>query len=209
MAGAKQEVVNTFSEGLNMDLHPITTPNNVLTDCVNGTLITYDGNEYQLQNDKGNYLLKYCKLPKDFVPIGTASYGDILYIISYNPITNETEIGTFPSPAKLSQLASDQSETAESILSKHIKSGGSNEPLYTDLLDKFDQLIQFGETEDYKVYPGDEYNFSDIPNGHPYEHLRYFILTDENELIEITDQIENAPAKNEDGFRTVTWEVPG
>ena len=35
-----KEAVNTFQEGLNYDLNPITTPNNVLTDCVNGTFIT-------------------------------------------------------------------------------------------------------------------------------------------------------------------------
>nr|DAM35486.1 MAG TPA: hypothetical protein [Bacteriophage sp.] len=28
-----------------MDLNPLTTPNNVLTNCLNGTLITYNGNE--------------------------------------------------------------------------------------------------------------------------------------------------------------------
>jgi len=27
------------------DLHPLSTPNDVLTDALNGTLITYNGNE--------------------------------------------------------------------------------------------------------------------------------------------------------------------
>ena len=39
----KQEAANTFSEGLNYDLNPTTTPNNVLTDCVNGTFLTFNG----------------------------------------------------------------------------------------------------------------------------------------------------------------------
>ena len=43
-----------------MDLHPLSTPNNVLTDCLNGTFITYNGNEFSLQNDQGNYKLEYC-----------------------------------------------------------------------------------------------------------------------------------------------------
>ena len=40
----KKEAVSTFNEGLNYDLNPITTPNNVLTDCVNGTISTFNGN---------------------------------------------------------------------------------------------------------------------------------------------------------------------
>ena len=44
----KKEAVNTFSEGLIMDLNPLTTPPNVMTSCLNGTLITYNGNEFVL-----------------------------------------------------------------------------------------------------------------------------------------------------------------
>lgn len=50
----KQESVNTFNDGLNYDLNPIMTPNTVLTDCVNGTFITFNGDELALQNDSGN-----------------------------------------------------------------------------------------------------------------------------------------------------------
>lgn len=41
----KQDTTNTFGEGLIMDLNPLVTPNNVVTNCLNGTLITYNGNE--------------------------------------------------------------------------------------------------------------------------------------------------------------------
>nr|DAK03580.1 MAG TPA: hypothetical protein [Bacteriophage sp.] len=47
----KKEAINTFGEGMIMDLHPLTTPNNVLVKCLNGTIITYNGNEFVLQND--------------------------------------------------------------------------------------------------------------------------------------------------------------
>jgi hypothetical protein len=50
----KKEAVNTFSGGLNYDLNPITTPNNVLTECINGTFVTFNGDELALQNDAGN-----------------------------------------------------------------------------------------------------------------------------------------------------------
>ena len=58
--------VNSFTGGLNTDLHPMLQPNDTLTDCVNGTLITYNGNENMLQNDMGNYELKHAQLPEGF-----------------------------------------------------------------------------------------------------------------------------------------------
>lgn len=94
---------NTFQDGLVMDAHPLATPNNVLTNCLNGTLITYNGNELILQNDIGNSKIPIekdtCVQLKDgFVPIGLKEFGGILYIFSVNPKTNYCEIGTFPSP---------------------------------------------------------------------------------------------------------------
>ena len=50
----RKEAVNTFNNGLNFDLNPLTTPNDVLTDCINGTFITFNGDELALQNDAGN-----------------------------------------------------------------------------------------------------------------------------------------------------------
>lgn len=55
----QQQAVNTFNEGINFDLNPITTPNNVLTDCINGTFITFNGDELSLQNDAGNTKIEY------------------------------------------------------------------------------------------------------------------------------------------------------
>ena len=94
---------NTFQDGLVMDAHPLATPNNVLTNCLNGTLITYNGNELILQNDVGNSKIPiekdtYVQLKDGFVPIGLKEFGGILYIFSVDPKTNYCEIGTFPSP---------------------------------------------------------------------------------------------------------------
>ena len=55
----RKSTTNTFKDGLVMDLNPINTPNTVLTDCINGTIITYNGNEYSLQNDMGNYSIRF------------------------------------------------------------------------------------------------------------------------------------------------------
>ena len=82
------------------DLNPLTTPDTVLTDVLNGTIITYNGNEFVLQNDMGNAKVERAKLSPGFVPLGVKEYGDIIYIASYNPETDECEIGSFPSPER-------------------------------------------------------------------------------------------------------------
>lgn len=83
-----------------MDLNPMTTPNNVMTNCLNGTLITFNGNEFVLQNDMGNGRVETAKLPTGFVPVGVKEYGGIIYVASHNPQTNQNQIGCFPSPER-------------------------------------------------------------------------------------------------------------
>lgn len=96
----RQSQTNTFSDGLNMDLHPISTPNTIMTDCVNGTMITYNDNEFILQNERGNSKIEGATLSPGFIPIAMKEYGGIIYIVSYNPQTQENEIGTYPSPSQ-------------------------------------------------------------------------------------------------------------
>ena len=93
----KKETISTFSEGLNYDLNPITTPNNVLTDCVNGTFITFNGDELALQNDAGNTKIKspdggYVKLSDGFYPLAVKEYGGVLYIVSGKKIQIDDNI---------------------------------------------------------------------------------------------------------------------
>ena len=95
---ARQQTINSFTGGLNMDLHPLTTPNNILTDCINGTILTYNGNEYILQNDMGNYKLATAQLDSNYIPVGIKEYGNIIYIVSYNPVDKKCQIGSYPSP---------------------------------------------------------------------------------------------------------------
>lgn len=92
-----QESTNTFSDGLIKDLNPLTTPNTVLTDALNATLITLNGNELVLQNDMGNTKLNGSELKEGYNPIGVKEHGGILYIVSKHPDGN-VEIGSFPSP---------------------------------------------------------------------------------------------------------------
>jgi hypothetical protein len=94
----KQKTQNTFSNGIIMDLNPLSTPRDVLTDCLNGTIITYNGTEFVLQNDQGNCQVDSTHLSPGFIPLGMKEYGGIVYIASLNPETLVCEIGSFPSP---------------------------------------------------------------------------------------------------------------
>lgn len=91
---------NTFNQGLKMDLNPLTTPNDILTDCLNGTIITYNGNEFVLQNDMGNCKVDTARLKPGFIPMGMKEYGGIIYVVSYNPVNGLGEFGCFPSPQR-------------------------------------------------------------------------------------------------------------
>ena len=93
-----EQATNQFTKGLQCDTNPMVQDNNTLTDCLNGTLITMNGNEVVLQNDMGNRRVDNAFLPEGYEPVGIKEYGGIIYIAAYNPITNKSQIGSFPSP---------------------------------------------------------------------------------------------------------------
>lgn len=109
---------NTFSGGLQLDLNVLSVSNSVLTDALNVSLVTMNGDEAVLQNDVGNAKINLSaggvQLTEGFVPVGMKEYGGILYIFSvgwcdvdvYDSEGNKSterqwcgEVGTFPSPA--------------------------------------------------------------------------------------------------------------
>lgn len=95
-----EQATNQFNKGLQMDTHPMVQGNDSLTDCLNGTLITMNGNEVVLQNDMGNRRVDNAFLPAGYEPVGIKEYGGIIYVAAYNPITNRSQIGSFPSPER-------------------------------------------------------------------------------------------------------------
>lgn len=97
----KSEAVNSFNDGLVKDMNELNTPDKVLTDCLNGTLVTYNGNELSLQNDMGNARVDTSYLNPGYIPVGMKEYGGIIYVASYNPETKVGQIGSFPSPQQL------------------------------------------------------------------------------------------------------------
>ena len=96
----KSQTSNTFTDGLVMDFNPLVTPNSVATNALNATLITMNGNENSLQNDMGNARVHSAYLPEGYIPLGTAELGGIIYIVSYNPLIDKCQIGSFPSPER-------------------------------------------------------------------------------------------------------------
>lgn len=95
-----EQAVNQFNKGLQSDIHPMVQGNDVLSDALNATFVTMNGNEVVLQNDMGNRRVDNAYLPSGYEPVGMKEYGGVIYIAAYNPITNKSQIGSFPSPER-------------------------------------------------------------------------------------------------------------
>lgn len=118
---AKEPAVNTFQKGLMMDLDPTAVGNQALTDAKNATLLTFNGNEFILQNDMGNTYLVYTftnsnglvdtqrvELPTGYIPLGVKEHGGVIYFVlgqksDDSTVTKKIQIGSFPSPEFRSQ----------------------------------------------------------------------------------------------------------
>ena len=156
----KQKTKNIFNEGLIMDLNPISTPSNVLTGCLNGTYITYNGNEFVLQNDMGNGRVETAYLPEGYIPLGTTELGGIIYIVSYNPLIKKCQIGSFPSPER--NITSDEISDLKglSICCSDFYEKDSEGKITNHLKSSIQRLV----FNDVELNPGDKFiiNSSDI-----------------------------------------------
>lgn len=171
---ARQETTNTFTEGLMSDFNPVNVPNNALTDCLNGTIITYDGNEMSLQNDKGNFPLTNCKLKENYIPVGIKEYGDILYIVSYNPIDNKVEVGSYPSTTQYS------SKSPSNTLNNELEIPSLN-GLYSNII-KNVTAVMFVD-KNWTLHPGDEYYLEKNSIDKKYIKLEYYIMDENKQLV--------------------------
>lgn len=186
----RKDSLNSFAEGLNLDLNPLTTPNNVLTDCINGAFITFNGDELSLQNDAGNTKIlipnsspaEYVTLSTGFYPLGIKEYGGILYIVSaklptvhytsilqFNPATQYSSgnivYQTTPSDDKIfyerkNIISGNLTPELPIESDKHWEVVGNKE----DYNNKYGQ-VEFGsypspEASGIKVYEGEDINFN-------------------------------------------------
>lgn len=172
---------STFSGGLVMDFAPDNTSADTLTSALNATLTTFNGNEMALQNDMGNARVETAYLPEGYVPVGTCEYGDIIYIVSYNPLLNKSQIGCFPSPER--NISSDEiinggdkqqisesqflksikdnfgikevtTTSAKFILTKKNLNPGDKYIIYTDNIFEEPHITDIGNTDhDYGKFP--------------------------------------------------------
>lgn len=157
----KDKTTSTFNKGLIMDLNPLTTPNDVITDALNATLITYNGNEYALQNDMGNGRVETAYLPEGYIPLGTAELGGIIYIVSYNPLIKKCQIGSFPSPERIFLSSELQQAVGKNInLKDFYKTTDSKSIDYLRITSPYIKLVLL----DKVLNPGDKFiiNCSDI-----------------------------------------------
>lgn len=192
----KSSQTNTFTGGMQKDLHPMTTPNNVLTDALNATITTMNGNESVLQNDMGNARVESAYLPEGYIPIGMKEYGGVIYIASYNPVTEKGQVGSFPSPER----------NIESI------QGAGCSLDFNSLLASKNWSTNYSEIQNYSIklelengrifHPGDMFSLIADLNKIPFTvtnqlrnegagdiSLGLYVLDSSNNLVNITDNL--------------------
>ena len=70
-------------------------------------------------------------MPAGYVPIGIKEHGGIIYVASYNPLTNKGQIGSFPSPERnISSNEISQITKTKTISPSSFISGGSFSTTY-------------------------------------------------------------------------------
>lgn len=233
----KSAQVNSFTGGINTDLHPMLQPNNTLTDCVNGTLITYDGNENMLQNDMGNYALEGAKLPPNYVPIGVKEYAGILYVVAYNPLAKRVQVGSYPSPKinnkpngegdgevtiKPFKIASAQEGESLDIWEKMLGENKEEFPqlsgeyyLYSNVVKSTSQVLEIlGDMKDSKLQLtiNDQFKLDVTGNTDSEEwmqEIKFFSIALDGIVEDITECIKKLDNPNEEGFYNVTWQSAG
>lgn len=89
-----------FNKGINLDVNPALVDSQTLTDALNGTLITFNSNDMSYQNDMGNARVHNARLKPGFIPLGVKEHGGVIYVASHNPLTGDSELGSFPSPER-------------------------------------------------------------------------------------------------------------
>lgn len=211
--------INQFNGGMVKDVEPLMVPNTIMTDCLNGTLITYNGNEFALQNDMGNYSFKNGGLSNGFVPVGMKEHQGVLYIISYNPIDNRVEIGSFPSQQTIfSPITNNKENTIEDLNIEKTYS------FYGDIESKA-KIMLFGPDNNLYLNPGDKYllayessnsSFKEILkeiNANSYwKRLIPYIYTNENKLYDVSGYLEIQAEKttyNKADYIPISWDIPG
>lgn len=200
-----EQAINSFQKGINLDFHPMQQDNTSLTDALNATFITMNGNETVLQNDMGNAQIQNSYLPKGYVPVGMKEFGGVIYVAAYNPITNRSQIGSFPSPQRrFFNKDSNEGFIDLNQLYEHVPYLGSNDYLVSqrNLLIPIssDQLLRAGDK--FIIYSRELSNIKQYISNwdntlldklfspkNKYLTLSVGILNSRNEFVDITKNL--------------------
>lgn len=207
-----EQAVNQFNKGLQSDTHPMVQGNDTLSDALNATFVTMNGNEVVLQNDMGNRRVDNAFLPSGYEPVGIKEYGGIIYVAAYNPVTNRSQIGSFPSPERKINSLDDKSLGCNFKLFDHFytksQSTASTERNFisTDTVlipitgetslhagDKF--IIYSSEIEDWKQYLSNYDNSSESNKKAKHYKNRHItlsvgVLNAQNQFVDITKNLK-------------------
>lgn len=178
----KKISVNQFNKGLNLDNNPVSVSNDSLIGALNATFITKNGNEVVLQNDMGNASVDKAQLPTGYVPIGAKEHGGIIYVASYNPLTDESQIGCFPSPQR--NFATDSDKSLEFKNLCEYDGNTTYEQKIVEISD--DNIIRPG---DKFIITATESQIADFENYSQYIRLKVLVITSDNQSIDITNEL--------------------
>lgn len=89
-------VINTFLEGLNLNLSDYTLKNTQLRIGMNIRILDLDSSSYVITNIRGTEI--GFTLSPGFVPLAAKQFDNVIYILSINPDTSFCELGSFGSP---------------------------------------------------------------------------------------------------------------
>ena len=172
-----EQSVNTFSKGLQTDINPMLQGKESLSNALNATLITQDGDELILQNDMGNARVNRAFLPPGYEPVGIKEYGGIIYIASYNPTTGKSQLGSFPSPQKYINV-----NDSDFINSDDIFTFSSYEYRGINFLKDDSKIIQLSKE---KIHVGDKFVVTDSNIWEKQEQISNFnnVLPQGNKVI--------------------------
>ena len=149
-----EQAVNMFTGGMVLDSHPLVQSSDTLSDALNATYITMNGNEVVLQNDMGNRRVDNAYLPAGYEPVGIKEHGGIIYIAAYNPITHRSQIGSFPSPERNMGTEYEDNGT-EFNFSNFVSSG--NYLTVNGIKFLKDDILLFPLTKDTSLHAGDKF----------------------------------------------------
>ena len=203
-----EQAINTFSKGLQTDTHPMVQGNDTLSDALNATFVTMNGNEVILQNDMGNRRVDNAFLPPGYEPVGIKEYGGIIYIACYNPLTGNGQIGSFPSPER--KAGNNKNNLKELNLLEFFSEQPQDGVRYIEKesisIKLTEESLHAGDKFGFKSSDIDDYMKYLIPNLYNGKlrnnlyTLQIGVFNSQNQFIDITDSLKTFYIEDENGL---------